>query len=159
MKSKELIKQLQEEDPSGEIEVVCGGDIYFAERLPASCDGRLQVLIRDETKKPFYHVVGMKEVSGGDKILLNILNLEDVCENAYRHPETLIIEGSDEFKEKAKKLMDEILAETFELDYQGFLEHIMGRVREEGICPIFPEEFIFLLIKKLKYFLQNIMMF
>ena len=59
MKTKELIKELQELDPTGETEVVCGcGDIYFVEELPAYYDGRLGVLIKDESKKPYYHVKG-----------------------------------------------------------------------------------------------------
>lgn len=79
MKTKELIRILQELDPSGEVEVNAGGgDIYSAETLPAYWDGALNVLIRDPSKSPYYDVIGMEEIRGGDKIRLNIMSLDDV---------------------------------------------------------------------------------
>lgn len=82
MKTKDLIKMLQDVDPSGETEVCVDNlDIYFAERKPAYWDGRLQLLIRDESKKPFYHVAGAKVISSGDKIELHTMGVEDVIEN------------------------------------------------------------------------------
>ena len=53
MKSKELIRLLQEEDPSGEVEVcVQNFDILGIHTEPAYWDGSLQVLMRDASKPP-----------------------------------------------------------------------------------------------------------
>jgi hypothetical protein len=78
MKTKELIQQLQELDPEGEIEVVAdGAPIYFAEKLPACYDGSLQILAQDSNRKG-YNVVGYKVTNKGNKILLRTLDLESV---------------------------------------------------------------------------------
>ncbi len=83
MKTKELIKRLQAEDPSGEIEVCVGSsDIYYLEELPAYYDGRLYTLIRDESKQPFYDVTGMRITGQGRKVSIKLMDLEDVlCDN------------------------------------------------------------------------------
>lgn len=72
MKSKKLIELLQELDPSGEIEVCTGhGDIYFIHKLPAYYyDGHLQVLELDETRSDEYNIIGVKDITQGDKICL-----------------------------------------------------------------------------------------
>ena len=78
MKTKELIRQLQDADPSGEIEVCVGNvDIHFVERLEAYYDGTLQVLTRDETRKG-YKIVGGKYKRTGSKINLHTLSISDV---------------------------------------------------------------------------------
>ena len=52
MKVKDLIKQLQELDPTGEIEVCVGNsDIIDISLFPAYYDGYLQVLKKDLSKK------------------------------------------------------------------------------------------------------------
>ncbi len=52
MKTKELIRQLQREDPSGELECcVDNSDIFFVEHLPAYYDGCLEVLVRDKSSE------------------------------------------------------------------------------------------------------------
>lgn len=77
MKTRDLIKALQEEDPSGEIECCVGNeDIHFIEEVPAFYDGPLQVLIRDPNNK-FYNIIGAKLVSSGKKIQIHYLSLED----------------------------------------------------------------------------------
>jgi hypothetical protein len=82
VKSKELIRLLMEQDPSGETEVSVGNhDIYFIERQPAYWDGSLQRIIIDESKKPYYSVVGAKVVSSGFKLTLHTMGVEDVLEN------------------------------------------------------------------------------
>ena len=75
MKGKELIRQLQEEDPSGELEVCVGNlDIHFVSREPAYYDGCLQVLKRDENNK-FYNIIGAELRSTGDKIQIHELSV------------------------------------------------------------------------------------
>ena len=81
MKTKELIRQLQEADPSGEIEVCVGNiDIHFVERLPAYYDGRLEVLKRDEDCE-YYNIIGGEFVAEGDKVMINTLMIEDAIWN------------------------------------------------------------------------------
>ena len=79
MKSKEVIRLIQEIDPTGEIEVCVGNeDIHFIDRVAAYYDGCLRVLVRDPGKEPYYDVVGIKYVSKGDKIDIHTLSVKDV---------------------------------------------------------------------------------
>jgi hypothetical protein len=83
MKSKELIRQLQEYDPTGETEVcIHNADIHYISVEPAYWDGRLQVLVRDKSKEPYFSIVGAKYVTKGDKICLNPMSIQDLigCE-------------------------------------------------------------------------------
>lgn len=78
MKTKELIRRLQEADPSGEEECCVGNaDIFFVENQEAYWDGYLQVLERDPAKAPFYDVVGARYVSKGRKINIRPLSISD----------------------------------------------------------------------------------
>jgi len=78
MKTKELIRALQELDPSGETEVVAGGaPIFFAEALPAYYDGALQSLIQDKSRTD-YNITGYKFSDQGNKIMLRLMDLESV---------------------------------------------------------------------------------
>ena len=79
MKSRELIRLLQEEDPTGETEVCVGNvDIFSVHTEPAYYDGRLQLLVRDESKKPYYDVVGGKYCTSGLKVVVTPLSITDV---------------------------------------------------------------------------------
>ena len=81
MKTKALIRLLQEVDPEGETEVcVDNADIHFVERLEAYWDGRLQVLIRNPDEV-YYNVEGVRFISSGEKVRLNLLSFEDVLLN------------------------------------------------------------------------------
>ncbi len=100
MKSKEVIRQLLELDPSGETEVFCDGDIFFLCKLPAYYDGRPSILIKDQNLK-CYNVVGLKQINeNAEKIQIVSLTEDDVVENAVDFKRDLILEGSQEFKEK-----------------------------------------------------------
>ena len=82
MKSKELIRQLQEADPTGEVEVGVGNhDIFSVEPMPAYYDGKFQKLLRDESKKPYFDIVGAKWCSRGCKIKLVPMGVADVLWN------------------------------------------------------------------------------
>ena len=119
MKSKELIKQLQELDPLGEIEVCVGNeDIYFAERLPAYYDGRLQVLILDEKKKPYYHIDGLKITGKGDKIKLHTVSLEDILwhnKNAVIDTSELSARSQKEYQDAVDEIKAEIIKHENEM--------------------------------------------
>jgi hypothetical protein len=79
MKSRELIRLLLEEDPTGETEVSVGNiDIFGVHLEPSYWDGKLQLLIRDESKKPYYDVVGGKYCVRGSKITITPMSITDV---------------------------------------------------------------------------------
>ena len=79
MKTRELIRLLQEADPSGEIEVcVDNKDILFVQRMPAYYDGCLEVLIRDPKLTSCYNVVGAKVFARGAKIRIVPHSIEDM---------------------------------------------------------------------------------
>lgn len=80
MKTRELIQALQEQDPSGECEVVAGATpIYFVERQPAWYDGHLEMLVHDESKKgTSYSITGYKVTNRGNKVVLFRMGLDDV---------------------------------------------------------------------------------
>lgn len=67
MKTRELIRQLQELDPSGDVECCVGNvDIIYVQKLPAYYDGRLQVLKRDD--RGGFNVRGVDFRRSGQKI-------------------------------------------------------------------------------------------
>ena len=85
MKTKNLIKLLNEADPSGELECcVFNEDIYFVEVINSYWDGCLQVLKRDELRKHEYNIIGAEYRSLGDKVCIRPMSIEDYiydCEN------------------------------------------------------------------------------
>jgi hypothetical protein len=80
MKTKDLIRELQEADPSGEIEVCVGNvDIWTVITEPAYYDGRLQVLKRDPEKTgKCYDIIGGKYVTSGQKVVIETRSITDV---------------------------------------------------------------------------------
>ena len=109
MKTKELIKQLQELDPTGECQVFGDGDIYCLEKVPWYYDGRPGILIRDETNKGTYNIEGMRQITAADgpnKIYLVCQGLDDLAMEADVL-EDYQIEGDECFKERYKKYFDD----------------------------------------------------
>jgi len=121
MKTKELIRRLNEADPSGEIECCVGNaDIYYVSKEPAYWDGCLQVLKRDPKKEgKQYSIIGAEIHSEGEKICLNTMNFSDVLLN---HPDAPIeIKSTTDWViEDYTKLIGSLRKETKE---------IIGRVR------------------------------
>lgn len=117
MKSKELIKRLQEIDPSGETEVCVGNvDIHFVDILPAYYDGTLQVLQRDPERKGYYDIIGGKYVRNGHKIEINCLSISDCI---AEDPENFIIDYSalsEKQAETTKKAHDELRQASRDID-------------------------------------------
>lgn len=121
MKTKEVIKLLQEEDPSGELECCVGNaDIYYIETLPCYYDGCQQVLIRDPNNK-YYNVIGAKFIGHGTKINIRTLSISDAIFNdenlpveydadySKRHYEKWV----DRQKEQAKEIKEDVEKRTF----------------------------------------------
>ena len=138
MKTKELIAELQRIDPDGEGEVcVDNRDIYYVAREPAYWDGRLQRLVIDETKKPYWCIAGGKFVSRGDKISIQALSLFDL---ATDDPDTPVEfdEGSKCYEEmiencrhigRAIQNEQAIPGSSWHVDLaEMVLEHGLGRV-------------------------------
>lgn len=88
MRTREVIRQLNEQDPSGELEVAVGNvDIFYIERLPAYYDGPLQVLKR--SGKPCYDVTGAEVRRSGHKVSIRTLSIGDAL---HENPD-LLVEG------------------------------------------------------------------
>lgn len=104
MKSKEVVRLLQEIDPEGECEVTFGGDIEFFLRLPYYYDGRASIFIKDSDG----NIIGMREATAtdGDKIVGYVKTIEDMgWEEIERneHGETefqYIIEGDEHYRKR-----------------------------------------------------------
>lgn len=100
MKTKELIRRLQEEDPLGETEVnVNGEDIYFCEKYPGYYDGAYEVLIHAEHRKPYYSPIGAKICRRGEKVVIKTLSSEDLL---WDNPDALIQYDAPETEERYK---------------------------------------------------------
>jgi len=77
MQTRELIKRLQEADPSGQEEVcVDNHDIWFVSSVNAFYDGALESLIRDGKK-----IVGARRTRNGCKVLIRCLSIEEAIQN------------------------------------------------------------------------------
>jgi hypothetical protein len=82
MKTRELIRRLQEADPSGEAECVVGNqDIFFTEPMTMGYDGRPVLLVRDASRQPYYDVIGLRVPAAGEKVQLHLLSPEDVFDD------------------------------------------------------------------------------
>ena len=116
MKTKELIELLQREDPSGELPVcVDGVDVYTGYSVPAYYDGRLQQLIKDETKQNCYNITGIRFLKEGSKVVLRTMSLDDVL---WEDPDAVVtydydpsekeIQEVEDLRESIKRELEEI---------------------------------------------------
>lgn len=102
MKTKDLIRFLQEADPTGEA-IVDGfdGAIHFVEGLPGYYDGCYEYLTKEDPNDWNSKTTGYVISRTGKKILLRCYSLELFC---FDHPELPVtIEGFSEEKEKMLK--------------------------------------------------------
>jgi hypothetical protein len=109
VKVKELIRQLQELDPTGEIEVVgCAGDIDFVDCLKSYYDGHPGILIRDGC-----NILGIQIGLPNDewKIVLREMNMEDVL---LDNPDAQVIidTGSPQSNARYQERADKIRAKS-----------------------------------------------
>ncbi len=82
MKTKELIRQLQNADPSGEEEVSVGNiDIHFVEALPAYYDGHQEVIIKNDGM-----IKGAKFKNTGKKVMIRTISIEDLINDRLDIP-------------------------------------------------------------------------
>lgn len=113
MKTKTLIKLLQEEDPTGELEVNVGGkDIYFVDKLPGYYDGAYVVLTRDESKKPYYDITGIGIRRDDWKIVLKTMGYDEVL---LEDPEAVVTYSDPITKSHYEKSVEECRKENAEI--------------------------------------------
>ena len=114
MKVKELIQELQKENPEAEVITSDGGPIYHTEWKPGYYDGHTPMLIHDEKKKPYYSIIGYKwEPNQHGKVVLQCMNLEDCLYNCFttEDVEKFIIQGADRYLEGAQELKEKVKAD------------------------------------------------
>lgn len=101
MKTKELIKLLQEEDPEGTCDVAVGNlPITFIERLPYYYDGRLQFIEMNSNNKPIR--AGWK--TDCSKIQIHYTNIEKIL---LDHPELPIETSGASKNDDIEKIISE----------------------------------------------------
>lgn len=136
MKAKELIRLLQEEDPTGETEVSVGNhDIFTVHTEPAYWDGKLQLLIRDESKKPYYDVVGGKYCTKGCKIVITSMGVSDVL---WENPDATVDyselgQYADRYRESDEKTRQASRDVTLKVEMDAF--HRWVKSKAEVIRP------------------------
>lgn len=108
MKTKELIAQLQKEDPSGELEVYTfEGPILYVQRQPGGWNGEETQLIRDKNGS----ILGVREHPSQDqKVMIKSWSLNDILEEY--NDKKLKIEGNERFQKKVEKIISEIKNEN-----------------------------------------------
>lgn len=132
MKTSELIRLLQEEDPSGEGHVVVGNlDIHFVEALPAYYDGSAQELIRDPARAPYYNITGGKYRRSGTKIQIHTLSFSSVIENDPDNSTFDYSELPTDRQESAKQSHDNL---------RKFVKDVENRLEKENFLKWFKEK-------------------
>jgi len=82
MTTRELIAELQRQDPSGDVPVVVDNkEVYTVECMAAYWDGVAQLHVVDEAAKPYWHIKGMRVTTKGHKVRLSTIGVEDFIEN------------------------------------------------------------------------------
>jgi hypothetical protein len=115
----DLIRELQEIDPSGELPVCVGNaEIFYLDIIPTYHDGNLQRLVLDPDCK-CYNVIGAKYPDGDMKINIRPLSIEDALLNdpdmpidyselykCYTYPESVerIIKRDEEGREECREI-------------------------------------------------------
>lgn len=132
MKTRDLIAALNEHDPSGEVECCVGNAaIYYIENMPAWYDGKLQLLIQDHSKDPYYNVIGAKRTSQGRKIVLYTYSIEDYISDDPEGAKIDYSESGDEFwvtryMEADEKVRQAMLKIQLDVTIGGFFQWASG---------------------------------
>jgi len=127
MKTKELIRRLQNADPTGELECCVGNiDIYYVDVLPPYYDGAQEILVHDNIKRDNeWSIIGGKIVRIGEyKVQINTMSIEDAMMDAIidgkEFPIEIIGDSTDGYyqkkierwKEDAIKIKNELKENT-----------------------------------------------
>jgi hypothetical protein len=135
MKTKEVIRQLMEADPSGEEEVCVGNvDIHFIHAEPAYYDGALQVLTRNPDCK-YYNITGGKYRRTGMKVVIKTLSITDAISCAYEGESDCQIdysELSERDQVETKKAHNQLREWHKTLDIEMEQENFLDWVKEQA---------------------------
>lgn len=106
MKTSEIIKYLQEKDPSGELEVTVGKTpIHFLTLIAGYYDGCYSVLKHDpELTGKFYDVVGAEIRCDGYHISIETMGIDEML---LDDPEALVTYDSDYTKKKYEERVEQ----------------------------------------------------
>lgn len=134
MKTKELIRLLQEADPSGELEC-CVENIDILGVYPelAYWDGAFQVLVRDNSKKPYYDVVGAKYIAEGTKITISPHSIDDAIFDHRNLPVEYIGMSTDQQKRYEKSVQekrDQAFNIKNEVSRDSFKQYVQNKFPE-----------------------------
>ena len=132
MKTKDLIKALQEEDPSGEMECVVGNhSVVGVWTDPAYWDGCMQVVERDPATQRYKARI----TSSGHKVVLWVMGAIDVIEN-YPEAEVKIEVGNAEKQADYEKMIENarrtIRKIERDVELSLFQGHVLKVLKEEG---------------------------
>jgi hypothetical protein len=130
MKTKELIRRLQAEDPSGEEEVtVMGCDIYFLSTEPGYYDGCYQRLRHDPAKAPYYDIVGADYIGSGLKVVIHTYSISDLLLDNPEAPVGFIdVSHPEWYEQSVEKRRNEVRQMHQDLESGHFAEYIVRRM-------------------------------
>lgn len=135
MKTNDLIKMLQEADPSGELEVVVGNvPIHFIAPEPAYWDGCYRRLIREphESNEIYYDVTGIEFVSQGTKLVIHTLDYDmillDDCNAQVKYDTEQTRNKYESVVEKKRK---ELIDMKQGLESDSFATYVTKRLNKD----------------------------
>jgi hypothetical protein len=129
MKTKDLIRKLQEEDPSGEEHVCVGNvDIGFISKEPAYYDGAAQVILYNEKGE----IVGGKYKRSGNKIQVHLRRFSDLIWDRKEGFMVDYSELSSDRQEAYKENHQKIVKSSKDLDYEIELEYFVKHIKERA---------------------------
>lgn len=117
MKTKELIKMLQEEDPSGEMDVVVDNlDILGIYGEPSYWDGCKQLFVRNEKGQ----IIGAEYRSDGDKLTITCRTIKDMMLDNPDMPVKVVDtfvnkrmqERVDSWRKEIKEILEDVKKST-----------------------------------------------
>lgn len=99
MKTSELIRRLQEADPTGELEVTVGKtDIHFVNVMPCYYDGHVQVLKRDPALEgEFYNIIGAEVRGEGSHLSIYTHSIQTMLADEPELPVTFDGPGAERY--------------------------------------------------------------
>ena len=138
MKTKELIKRLQENDPSGELEVVAGDskegwvDIYFTEVMEGYYDGPYQTLVHDPLAQG-YSVIGAKYRTDGKKLVLHLMSIKDCLLDNPELPVEIIDDSRpEELAKRVEKWRKDVKRDIFFVKAEEIYSRFEAKLLADG---------------------------
>lgn len=131
MKTKDLIKRLQDADPTGEVECCIGNaDICDVYSQKANWDGCLQVLVRDESGR----IVSGKYTSKGVKISIYPICIRDMILEYDDFPVEFDLSGQhyiDRYSRAVTKYREESIRINHDVELSVFIQYMHRRLSDQ----------------------------